>query len=106
MNERAPMPSSIRLLVAGFTSFLLLAWTLIGPGLPPLIVPPGQSASPWPILFTALLATTTLVILGPVVFRGRARERWVSILLGVFPFLVLSVLVLWLAGVWQQGAAQ
>ena len=94
---------SIRLLIAGVISLLLLGWTLAGPGLPPVIIPSGQSVSPGPVLFTALLATGTLVLLCPVCFRGRSGERWVSVLLGLFPFLVLSWVVLWVAGVLQRG---
>lgn len=103
MNTREQVPGSIRLLVAGIASLLLLTWTLIGRGLPPLIVPPGLTVSPWPILITALMATAILVILCPVVFRGKPGVRWVSIMLGVFPFLVLSVIVLWVVGVLQRG---
>lgn len=102
MNTPGELHSAVRLLVAGIASFLLLIWTLVGRGLPPLIVPPGSSVSPWPMLFTAFLATVILVVLFPIVLRGTAGERWLSIIVGVFPSLVLCLIALWLAGVVQR----
>lgn len=72
-----------------------MIWTLMGRGLPPLIIPPGRSISPGPVLFTAFLAATILVILSPMIIRGSGGDRWLSVLLGAFPFAVLSVVVLW-----------
>jgi hypothetical protein len=103
MNTPGELHSAVRLLLAGMASLLLLFWTLIGRGLPPLIVPPGSSVSPWPMLFTALLATMILVVLFPIVLRGSAGERWMSIIVGVFPSLVLCLIGLWLAGVVSRG---
>ena len=102
----AQFHSSARLLVAAFASLRLIIWTLMGPGMPPLIVPPGaaRSVSPCPILVSAVLATTILVDLSPIGLQGSWPERGGSLLLGVFPFLVLSLIVLWTAGVSRRGS--
>lgn len=89
----------VRLSVGGMLVLVLLTWVSLGQGLPPLIVPPGRSVSPWPILLTALLATLTLVILAPVPFLGAGKQRWLSILLSLIPLLLLLLVVLWTAGV-------
>jgi hypothetical protein len=104
MKKPEVIPSSIRLLAAAIASLLLLIWIVIGAGFPPVIVAPGRSVSLWPMMITAGLATVTLVILCPVILFGRTAERWVSVLLGAFPLLVLLVIVLWTAGVAQRGS--
>ena len=103
MNTHGEIHLAVRLYLAGIASFLLLIWTLVGRGLPPLIVPPGSSVSPWPILSSAFLATVILVVIFPIVLRGSAGERWLSITVGVFPFLILCWIVLWLVGVVEKG---
>jgi hypothetical protein len=106
MNMGAQLHSNARWLVAAFASLLLIIWTLMGSGLPPLIISPSSAnrISPYPILLSALLAITTLVALLRIVLRGSWQERGVSLLLGLYPFLVLGFIVFWTTGILQKGS--
>jgi hypothetical protein len=74
--------------------------------MPPLIISPSSAnrVSPYPILFSALLATTILVALLRIVWRGSWQERGVSLLLGLYPFLVLSFIMLWTTDIFRKGS--
>jgi hypothetical protein len=92
-----------RLLLGSLGVVALLIWVLTGNGLPPMIVPPGRSVSPYPSLVTAFLALTVLVSLAPVLRKGSIKERLASVLIGAFPCLALGLVVLWAIQLLQTG---
>jgi hypothetical protein len=95
--------SGPRLLLGGLGVVALLIWVLTGNGLPPMIVPPGRSVSPYPVFVTAFLALTVLVSLAPVLREGSIRERLASALIGAIPCLALVLVALWGIQLLQTG---
>ena len=92
-----------RLLLACVVVLALLVWSLAGSGLPPFIIPPGRTIPAWPVLITAVLASVALVSLVPVMFRGSAKERFASLLLGLFPLLALVLVTMWASSLAQSA---
>jgi hypothetical protein len=103
MGSTAQSKSGPRLLLASVVVLALFSWSIAGSGLPPLLVPPGRSVPAWPMLITAFLASVALVSLVPVLFRGSIKERYVSVLLGLFPLLALVLVALWAISLAQSG---
>ena len=98
MNKSEHFPS-VRLAVAGYMSLALLAWIGFMPGcLPPISHLFGR-VNPVATTVTAAISLFTLVILAPVVWHGPRRDRWLALLLAVFPFLAFGVTAWWL-GAW------
>jgi hypothetical protein len=103
MDSTAQTKSGPRLLLASVVVLALLVWSLAGSGLPPFIIPPGRSIPAWPMLITAFLASIALLSLFPVMLRGSAKERFVSLLLGLFPLLALVLVTLWAISLVQSA---
>ena len=96
MNKSEYFPS-VRLAVAGYASLALLAWIGFVPGCVPPLLPRTSPVYPVAVVITALIAVFILAILTPVVWRGPVRDRWLALLVAVFPFFT----ALWL-GVWAM----
>jgi hypothetical protein len=94
MNKSEHFPS-VRLAVAGYASLSLLAWIGFVPGCVPPFLFRTSPVHAVPVVVTALVSLFILVILTPVVRHGPGRDRWLALLLAVFPFFT----ALWL-GVW------
>ena len=99
MNKSEHFPS-VRLAVAGYMSLALLAWIGFMPGcFPPISLLVGQRVYPLAGVVTGSISFAILVILAPVVWNGPQRDRWLGLLLAVFPFLAFGVIAWWL-GAW------
>jgi len=96
MNKPAHFPS-VRLVVAGLGSVFLLAWLAFIPGASPLEADPREKIYPVGIVCTVLLALCILVVLGPVFWHGPCRDRWLAVLVTVFPLLTFIGTLLWFA---------
>ena len=93
MNEQFP---AARLAVAGYASLGLLAWIAFMPGsLPPIFFRFGRASSA-AIIVTATISLFIIVILTPVLWSGPRGNRWLAVLVILFPFITLSVAGLWL----------
>jgi hypothetical protein len=87
--------SSLRLLVAGCATLLLLGWLAFVPdALPGLIVSPFHSPSAARILVSAFLCVLAIVPLVVPLFRGSATQRVVSALALIFPTLVFLWIII------------
>lgn len=80
---------TVRLLIAGCASWLLLCWIEFVPGAMPGIIPnPSHSPNTTRILVSASLSVLAIVPLVIVLFRGSAMQRMVSALALICPTLV------------------
>jgi flagellar biosynthesis protein FliR len=89
---------TVRLALAGYASLALLAWIGFVPSGLPAIFRRYGSEHPVPMLVSATISLLILVCLAPVLWRGPRRDRWLAVLLLVFPTLVFGVTTLWLVG--------
>ena len=94
MIQTKRLRSEIRLVFCSWVTMVMVLWVYFSGGLPPLILPPGMTLSPWPIIITAVLATLILITLIPVVFVGNGWKRWASIVMAIIPILIL----IWIVG--------
>lgn len=96
---------NVRLAVAGYGTLILLAWIGFMPHSMPLY---SQSRGLLDIVGdfgTVVLSLCTQVILVPVLWRGKWRDRWLAILLSVFPMLLMGCFALPLLG-WNPGTVR
>jgi len=54
----------------------------------------GQT-NPTGMLLTAGISLLTLTVLVPVLFRSRGLDRWLAVLLSIFPLLMFLATVFW-----------
>jgi hypothetical protein len=97
MNKQAHFPS-VRLAAAGIISVLLLAWLAFVPRASPFQADVNAKTYPVALLGTSLLSLANLTVLAPVLWHGPGRDRWLAMLVSVFPLLTFGVTLLWFAG--------
>jgi hypothetical protein len=93
---------SIRLLAAGYASLALLLWVAIFDDTVRYILTPvrdGAGGNSVRILLIAAFALLILAILAPVVWHGPRGDRFLALLLAIFPLLVFSVAAWWVLGI-------
>jgi hypothetical protein len=83
-NDQFP---GVRLAVAGFSTLLLLLWIAIAKPFPSYV-----PMHPVTLLVTTAIALFILVIVAPVVRHGPGNNRWLALLIAIFPVLVLLAL--------------
>lgn len=73
---------SVRLATAGWLSLLVLAWVAFAPDAMPVSDPRRGSIEAF---VSAGLAMMPLIVLVPVLWHGPSRDRWLALMLSVFP---------------------
>src|SRR6185503_20961910 len=97
VNKTTHLPT-VRLALAGYASLALLAWIGFVPSGFPAIFRRYGAERPVPILVSAAISLLVLVCLVPVLWRGPRRDRWLAVLLLVFPTFIFGITALWLVG--------